>query len=97
MNVNHESYRFTLPHSTKTICDVDLLEGIETGQDTGASDSSKDVGSGTLHHGHKALVLHDLNGAVDGALVLDAATGGHHHPPPDGVWRASVSREFYKD
>merc|ERR1719354_642281 len=27
----------------------------------------------------------DLHSAINGALVLDAATGGHHHSPPDGV------------
>merc|ERR1719354_816871 len=27
----------------------------------------------------------DLHSAINGALVLDAATGGHHHSPSDGV------------
>merc|ERR1719278_1851203 len=45
----------------------------------------EDVGTSTLHHAHEALVLQDLHSAVDGTLVLDAATRGHHHPPPDCV------------
>merc|ERR1712020_9862 len=65
--------------------DVDLLELVETSQDTSASHTTEDVGSGSLHQRHKALVLQDLREAVDGSLVLDSAPGGHHHPPPDGV------------
>merc|ERR1712020_509570 len=65
--------------------DVDLLELVETSQDTGTSHTTEDVGSGSLHQRHEALVLQDLREAVDGALVLDSAPGGHHHPPPDGV------------
>ena len=65
--------------------DVHGLELVESGQDTGASHSSQDVGSGSLHHGHEALVLQDLDSAVDGSLVLDTTSGGHHHTSPDGV------------
>ena len=65
--------------------DVHGLELVESCQDTGTSHSSQDVGSGSLHHGHEALVLQDLDSAVDGSLVLDTTTGGHHHTSPDGV------------
>merc|ERR1712113_216178 len=65
--------------------DVHGLELVESSQDTGASHSSQDVGSGSLHHGHEALVLQDLDSAVDGSLVLDTTSGGHHHTSPDGV------------
>ena len=65
--------------------DVHGLELVEASQHTGTSNSSQDVGSGSLHHGHEALVLKDLHSAVNGALVLDTASGGHHHSPPDGV------------
>merc|ERR1719322_962939 len=44
-----------------------------------------DVGSSTLHQGHETLILHDLDEAVHGALVLDTTAGGHHHPPPHRV------------
>jgi len=70
---------------TKTPADVKLLEGVESGQDTGAGDASEDVGASALHHRHEALVLHDLHGAIDGALVLDGRSGGHHHTTTDGV------------
>merc|ERR1719367_1804192 len=52
---------------------------------SGASDSTEDVSSSSLHQRHEALVLHNLHEAVHGTLVLDAAAGGHHHPPPHGV------------
>ena len=65
--------------------DVHGLELVESSQHTGTSHSSQDVGSGSLHHGHEALVLQDLDTAVDGSLVLDATAGGHHHTSPDGV------------
>merc|ERR1712184_140361 len=58
---------------------------LSTSEDTSASNTTEDVGTSTLHHAHEALVLHDLHGAVDGALVLDSTTRGHHHPPPDCV------------
>merc|ERR1719145_175897 len=65
--------------------DVHGLELVETSEHTGTSDTTEDVGSGTLHHAHEAFVLHDLHSAVDGTLVLGATTRGHHHPPPDCV------------
>ena len=65
--------------------DVDLLELVETSQDTSASNTTEDVGTSALHHGHEAFVLEDLHTAVDGALVLDGGTGGHHHTTTDGV------------
>merc|ERR1719209_2349858 len=65
--------------------DVHGLELVKAGEHTGAGDSTEDVGSSTLHQGHETLVLHDLDEAVHGALVLDTTAGGHHHPPPHGV------------
>ena len=73
---------FLCSHS---VGDVDLLELVETSQDTSAGHTTEDVGSSTLHHGHEAFVLEDLDTAVDGALVLDGGTGGHHHTTSDGV------------
>merc|ERR1719430_1181268 len=55
-------------------CDVHLLELVETSE-----------GTSSLHHGHEAFVSQDLSAAVNGALVLDAATGGHHHTSPDSI------------
>jgi len=69
----------------KTPSDVDLLEGVETGEDTGAGDAAKNVGAGALHHRHETFVLQNLNGAVDGALVLDGGARGHHHTTTNGV------------
>ena len=76
--------------------DVHGLELVETGEDTSASNTTEDVGTSTLHHAHEALVLQDLHAAVDGALVLGAATRGHHHPPPDCVWMGGNVRGMIK-
>merc|ERR1719348_600692 len=65
--------------------DVELLESIEAGEDASAGDAAEDVGPSTLHQRHESLRLHDLDTAVDGALVFDSSSGGHHHPSPDGV------------
>merc|ERR1719432_691718 len=52
----------------------------------GSGNTSQDVGTSSLHHGHEAFVSQDLSAAVNGALVLDAgSTRGHHHAPPDGI------------
>jgi len=65
--------------------DVKLLERVKTGEDAGTGDASQDVGASALHHRHEAFVLHDLNGAVDGALVFDGRSGRHHHTTTNGV------------
>ena len=65
--------------------DVHGLELVEASEHTSTGNTSQHVGAGSLHHGHEALVLQYLHAAVERALVLDAATGGHHHSSPDGV------------
>ncbi len=57
--------------------DVELLEFVETGEDTSTSNTSENVSASTLHHGHEALVLHDLNEAVDWTLVFDSLEEEH--------------------
>ena len=64
---------------------VDLLELVKPSQHARTSHASQDIGAGPFHQGHEALIGQDLPEAVEGALVLDPAPGGHHHPPPDGV------------
>merc|ERR1712122_420195 len=54
---------FLCSHS---VGDVDLLELVETSQDTSAGHTTEDVGSSTLHHGHEAFVLEDLDTGADG-------------------------------
>merc|ERR1719430_2442407 len=66
-------------------CDVHLLELVETSEHTSTGNTSQDVGTSSLHHGHEAFVSQDLSAAVNRALVLDAATGGHHHTSPDSI------------
>jgi hypothetical protein len=65
--------------------DVSGRDDVEAGEHTSASNTTKDVRAGTLHEGHKALVLDDLLRAVDGTVVLDGAAGRHHHASSDGV------------
>merc|ERR1719385_81702 len=61
------------------------LEFVESSEHTGSCDTSEDVSTSTLHHGHEAFILHDLHGTVNGALVLSTTTRGHHHKSSDGV------------
>merc|ERR1719385_45962 len=61
------------------------LEFVESSEHTGSCDTSEDVSTSTLHHGHEAFILHDLHGTVNGALVLSTTTRGHHHTSSDGV------------
>lgn len=75
----------TLCLVTHTPLDVESLEGVESGQDTGTSHATEDIGSGSLHHGHETFVLEDLHAAVHGVLVLHGGTGGHHHATTDRV------------
>jgi hypothetical protein len=65
--------------------DVGGGDDVEASQHTSAGNTSENVGAGTLHQGHKALVLDDLGSAIDRTVVLDGTTAGHHHAPSDGV------------
>jgi hypothetical protein len=71
-----------------------LLEGlaehqdlhlIVDGQDTGTSDTTKNVGTCTLEERLDTLLGDDLATSIDGRLVLDGLTRGHHHTTTDGV------------
>jgi len=79
------SHSFSGSVLRQTPRDVKLLEGVESGEDTCASNTAKDIGARALHHRHEALVLHDLHGAIDGALVLNGRAGGHHHTTTNGI------------
>merc|ERR1712183_423338 len=65
--------------------DVHFLELVETSEHTSTSNTSEDIGTSSLHHGHEAFILQDLGSAVNGALVFDSTTGGHHHTPPNSI------------
>merc|ERR1719348_364870 len=64
---------------------VHLLEFVKSSQHTSSSNTTENVGSSSLHQRHESLVLHDLDSAVNGSLVLDSTTGGHHHTSSDGI------------
>lgn len=66
---------------------VELDELVEARQDTSAGDTSQNVGTGSLHERHEALLLHDLGETVPRALVLLGLTRGHHHTTSNGVDR----------
>jgi len=64
---------------------VNSLELVETSEYTGTSNTTQNVSSSSLHHGHESLVLEDLSSAIQRVLVLDTATGSHHHSSSDGI------------
>merc|ERR1712183_970209 len=66
-------------------CDVHFLELVETSEHTSTSNTSEDIGTSSLHHGHEAFILQDLGSAVNGALVFDSTARGHHHTPPNSI------------
>jgi len=70
---------------TSSELDVSGRDDVEAGEHTSASNTTEDVGTGTLHEGHETLVLDDLLRAIDGTVVLDGATRRHHHASSDGV------------
>ena len=45
--------------------DVEGLDFISTGEDTGTGNTAEDVGAGSLHEGHETLGLDDLHAAVN--------------------------------
>merc|ERR1712183_830546 len=65
--------------------DVQFLELIKSSQHTSTSNTSKNVGTGSFHHGHEPFVLQNLDTTVNGAFVLNSTTRGHHHSPSDRV------------
>merc|ERR1712183_614987 len=67
--------------------DVQFLELVKSSQHTSTSNTSKNVGTGSFHHGHEPFSLHNLDTTVDGAFVLNSTTRGHHHASSDGVTR----------
>lgn len=71
--------------STNTEFDVGSPDGVESREDTSTGNTSEDVSSSSLHHGHESFVLHDLRGTVDGSGIFDSSSTGHHHPSSDGI------------
>ena len=73
--------------------DVQLLEFVETCEDTSASNTSQNVSACSLHQRHKSFVLHDLNEAINGAIVLNGLARRHHHTSTDGIdWIRNKTR-----
>lgn len=64
---------------------VDLDDLLVSPKDSGSSNSSKDVGSGSIHKGHETFSLDDLDEAVDGSVVFNSFSGSHHHSSSDSV------------
>jgi len=80
-----EDYIRLVSLCTSSEFDVGSGDDVEAGKYTSTGNTAEDVGAGTLHERHKALVLDDLLSAIDGAVVLGATTGGHHHASSDGI------------
>jgi len=93
-NLSKSSAFLLISHlGTSSESDVSSGNNIKTGQDTSASNTSENVGTSTLHHGHETFVFQNLGGAIDGTVVLDSTAGGHHHSSSNGVnWVGSKTR-----
>merc|ERR1719295_278964 len=65
------------------ICNVRLLELIETGQCSCSSHSSQDVCSCALEEGWDSLILQNLHRTVQRSRIFDRLSRGHHHPSTD--------------
>ena len=50
---------------------VSHLDVVNTGEDTTTSDTTKGVGTSTLHQRHETFSLEDLHTAIEGGLVVD--------------------------
>ena len=61
------------------------LEDIEAGDGTSAGNSAQHVGTCALEEGHEAVVLHHLDGAINGGLVVSSSSRGHHHATTNGI------------
>jgi len=66
---------------------VELHETVKARQHTSARNASQNVGASAVHERHKALLLDDLQEAVNGAAVLLGLTRGHHHASSHRVHR----------
>ena len=69
------------------VCNVRLLELVESGQCSCSSHSSQDIGACALEKGWNALILQNLHRAVHRPRVLDRLSRRHHHATTDSVNR----------
>ena len=69
------------------VCNVRLLELVESGQCSCSRHSSQDIGSCALEKGWDALILQNLHRAVHRPRVLDRLSRRHHHATTDSVNR----------
>jgi len=58
---------------------VQLHELVEAREHTSAGNTTQNVGACAIHERHEALLLDDLEEAVNGARVLLGLARGHHH------------------
>ena len=56
--------------------DVHGFDFVSTGEDTSTGNTTEDVGTSTLHQGHKSFRFQDLDTAVKGGFVVDTLKRG---------------------
>jgi len=76
---------------------VDLLHRVETGQNTSAGGSTKNIGACSLEEGRDSLVLEDLHSGVHWALVMHSGTRRHHHSSTNRVDGVGGERGEHSD
>merc|ERR1719219_3081481 len=64
---------------------ISRADSVEAGQHTSAGDTSENVGTRSLHHGHEPFGPHDGHTTVDCTAVFDGRPGCHHHATSDCV------------
>lgn len=69
------------------LAEHELLGLVVERQDTSTSNTTEDVGTGTLEERLHTLLGNDLRTGVEHGLVVDGTTGSHHHSSTDGVER----------
>ncbi len=65
--------------------DVDLLELVEAGEDSGPGDTSDHVDAGSPVNCSGTLVSYNGTETVDAATIFNLLSGCHHHPPFHGI------------
>ena len=73
------------PTSRVDLAEHDLLQFVVEGQHTGTSNTTENIGTGTLEERLGTLFGDDLRAGVEHGLVVNASTGSHHHTTTDGV------------
>ena len=80
MQHRHRNLADKLTRSTGVdLAEHDLLELVVEREHTSTSDTTEDVGTGTLEQRPRTLLGDDLGASIEHGLVVDSTARGHHH------------------